>query len=85
MAFRYFPSKSQAWLESALSDVLQERRDGRAISSTGSGDVNAAFQNQRSIDARQNEILHDLNVLDAVTYPRADISRPTSTTARFRD
>lgn len=83
MAFRYFPGKTQAWLETQLSAVLTDLAGGAAITSGGTGDANYSKQIQASAMSRRRMVLHDLNILAPSTYPADVVNGPTRTQARF--
>ena len=83
MAFRYFPGKDQAWLETQLSTAVEERASGAVIMSGGTGDANYNKQIQTSVTARIKMILHDLNLLDPTDYPADMVNGPTRVRATF--
>jgi hypothetical protein len=83
VAFRYFPGKTQSWLETQLDTVLADLAGGAAIVSGGSGDANYAKSIQASAMTRRQMILHDLNILDAATYPADVVKGATRTFAAF--
>lgn len=81
MAFNPFIGWSQADLETELRKAQQELADGVQIHTTGSGDVSASGTVQRSAETRISQLLLALNRIDPVTYPAADIFRPTRSVA----
>lgn len=83
MAFRHFPGQSQATLETALAAVIAEELSGKTVTDVGAGDTSSRKSVQVSINERKRRILHDLCVLDPVTYPPADVLPITRTRARF--
>lgn len=83
MAFRYFPGKTQSWLETQLDSVLTDLASGAAIMSGGSGDANYNKQIQSSALGRRKMLLHDLHVLAPSTYPADVVNGPNKTQAHF--
>lgn len=84
MARRYFPGKSQVWLEARLSEILDEQASGKVVTSFGTTDVSSgkSLDSTLTIQKRRTMILNDLSILDAATYPPEDNKRVTRTRAR---
>ena len=83
MAFRNFPGKSQEWLESELSKVLDDLASGKTVVSSGAGDSNLSERVEVSLMRRKEMILSDLSVLDPDTYPRKDVIGAKRTRPRY--
>jgi hypothetical protein len=84
MAFRYFPGETPAWLEAKLRKLNEQEAAGAVNIGGGAGDASYTRQVQASIMETKRKILHDLNVLDPKTYPKADVIAPKATRAVFR-
>jgi hypothetical protein len=79
MALRYFPGKTQAWLEARLATILDDQASGKTHVAVTAGDVSAQALVQQNIQSVKAMILADLSILDPTTYPIADIVPPTRT------
>ena len=82
---RYFPTRSQAELETALRDVEQEMLDGQVLQSWGAGDANAGKWIDPSLAPlkRREMILNDLGILAPATYPPRDLAPIKRTVPRY--
>jgi len=81
-AFRHFPGKPQAWLETELDKVLADLAAGKTVQSYTAGDSSGSELVSISIMRRKEMILSDLNKIAPDTYPRATtqparITRPS--------
>lgn len=66
MAFRHFPTWTQANLETKLAELDAALMDGTASGSTG--DQSATNRTPEEIQSVREKILSDLRVLDSATY-----------------
>ena len=73
MAFRYFPGASLKWLESKLTQLNEEDASVAPVTGGGAGDVTYSGQVQASVATTKRKVLHDLSVLDPVTYPTEQV------------
>ena len=83
MAFRNFPGKSQAWLETELGKVLDDLASGKTVVASGAGDSNLTERVEVSLMRRKEMILSDLSILDAGTYPRTEVIGAKRTRPRY--
>ena len=82
MAFRNFPGMSKQWLLERLEKVCIEIADGKSMTAGNAGETGFEKTLDPTLDprTRRDLILADLNVLDPVGYPLADIAPITRTT-----
>ena len=80
MAFRNFPNKSQAELETWLGEIQDAQVHG-AIVSASSGDSSSSTNRDVSTTEVERKILQDLATLDPGTY--GDHVRTTRTQPKF--
>lgn len=83
MAFRNFPTATEAQLLQWLADAQADKAAGTTMTAWGNGGDSASKQVAGSPDKRIQEIYADLTVLNPTKYPAN--TRPTVTTAVFRD
>lgn len=86
MAYRHFPGKTKEWLESKLSEVVDEMVSGKRLTGWGDGSANATKHSFGNLhpERLRDMLLEDLNALDPANYPQ-DMLKVKATTAVFID
>jgi hypothetical protein len=83
----YFIGRDLAWLVARLGEAQTELASVSSLLEASAGDASSKQMTAKKseIETLIERLLRQLNALDPVTYPTADIARVRLTVARFND
>lgn len=85
MAYRYFPGKSQEWLEDQLDSCLEDLASGKTLTSWGNAGDSASKQIVSNPMERRRMLLWDLYQLAPDIYPIDSIRTIRTTTGKLSE